>query len=842
MKANELQINNFLQAPNVQFVIPVYQRNYDWTNTECRQLFNDIIAVEKEKRGTHFIGSIVFIHEGIFTTSEVKELVIIDGQQRLTTINILYVALYRFSKDHGKTQDADRIYNMFLTNQYVQSESSKLKLKQTDSNSTAFRSILFGNEKGYTEYSNMIENFNLFLGLISTDNFEVILNGLNRLIFVEISLERDKDDPQRIFESLNSTGLDLSQSDLIRNYILMDLPPKDQEKIFDVIWSPIEENAKNLTKKTSLVSDFIRDYLTLKTKKIPNKNKVYEEFKKLYSSKKDESYHQELENIKSLSFHYKKFVNPSSVPDQKIKRQLEYINRLEINVAYPFLLQVFEDAENGMVSHEDLVKILQLIQSYAWRRFIVGLPTNALNKIFMTLYSEVDIEDYYESIAYALARKKGSAKFPTNEEIKIALKDKDLYNIQPKNRSYLFELLENFQNKEYVDTSFEGITIEHIFPRNPHEEWENELETQDFFDFKEKYLNTIANLTLSGNNGHLGNKTFIQKKLMNQNGREQGYEFSRLWLNSYLQDIEKWDRTAYETRLNIIYERFLKIWKFPDIQEIEKDEAEEQNIFDADQPTYKKLEYFIFEDTKVEEEAVAQMYFFVIRRLYEKNSELLLNNQETLKITRNSSDFRAAQEVTNGWFVESNTDSNSKFNVLKRLLKLFEMEDELLIKYQTGLVNNGEPSRYSIRRKYWNQLLPKLKNTTLFTNVSASKDHWLSTGAGLTGVAYTLVITKSCVRIELSITTSSKEVNKNYFHKIRKNQAQIDEAFGEGIVWEELPGSKMSRIKVERNSINLFNEDDWGTMNDFFIQTLPKFHDVFDRFVKELKGQLGFRL
>ena len=211
MKANELPINNFLQAPNVQFVIPVYQRNYDWTTDECNQLVNDILSVEKDDRGTHFIGSIVFIHEGTYSTSEVKELVIIDGQQRLTTINIFYVALYRFAKDNGLLKDSEMLYNMFLVNQYVQNESSKLKLKQTDSNSMAFKAIMNSTENKFHSYSNVIENYNFFRDLISEDNFQTIINGLKRLIFVEISLERGKDDPQRIFESLNYTGLELSQ-------------------------------------------------------------------------------------------------------------------------------------------------------------------------------------------------------------------------------------------------------------------------------------------------------------------------------------------------------------------------------------------------------------------------------------------------------------------------------------------------------------------------------------------------------------------------------------------------------------------------------------------------------
>ena len=835
MIATQLQINSFLQAPNVQFVIPVYQRNYDWTNTECKDLLNDIISVETEDRGTHFIGSIVFVHEGTYSTSEVKELVIIDGQQRLTTINILYVALYRFAKDNSKTQDAERLYNMFLTNQYVKNESSKLKLKQTDTNSVAFKAIMVGSGSELSVFSNVTENYNYFRSIINEANFELILRGLNRLIFVEISLERDKDDPQRIFESLNSTGLDLSQSDLIRNFILMDLPPKDQNRIFETIWNPIEENAKDIVKQNSLVSEYIRDYLTLRNKKIPNKSKVYVEFKSLYDNKKDEAYHQELENIKSLSIHYKKFINPSTVVDPAIKKELEYINRLEINVAYPFLLQVFEDAENGLLAKEELIKVLKLIQSYVWRRFIVGLPTNALNKIFMTLYSEVDAEEYYDSIAKALVKKKGSAKFPTNEDLKTALKDKDLYNTQPKNRNYLFEMLENYNNREFVNTNNEQITIEHIFPKNPHENWNTDLSSEEFFVFKEKYLNTIGNLTLSGNNGALSNRSFSEKKEMNFDGNEQGYQFSRLWLNSYLKSIDTWNVSKYEERLNIIYERFLKIWEFPDVEITDGNESEEENIFDAESPTYKKLEYFIFQNTKEEVESISQMYFYVIRKLYEINSHLLVSNQDFFKITRSDLDFRAPQEIVNGWFIESNIDSNSKFSILRKLLSLFEMEDELSIKYLSAIENKTEPNRFGIRKKYWQQILPVLHHTNLFTNVSPSKDHWLSTGAGIGGLSYTLIVTRLDIRIELSIITSSKEKNKIYFKKLFKNKEVIENSFGNPLVWEELPENKMSRIKFELQDVSIFNEADWKKMNDFFVLYLPKFENAIKPFIKNLR-------
>jgi uncharacterized protein with ParB-like and HNH nuclease domain len=833
MEAKQTQIQTFLQTPKVQFVIPVYQRNYDWSTLQCSELLQDIISVERDNRVSHFIGSIVYLHEGIIITSEVRELVIIDGQQRLTTINILYVALYRFAKDLGLPQQ-EEIYKSFLTNQYVQNESSKLKLKQTDSNAVAFKAILNGTENELDKYSNVKENFNFFRNEITEDNFTTILKGLQRLIFVEIALERDKDDPQRIFESLNSTGLDLSQSDLIRNFILMDLEPKEQNKIYDQIWNPIEENARDLIRQKSIVSDFIRDYLTLKNKRIPNKGKVYEEFKKLYHNKKDESFLQELENIKALSVHYRKFINPQVIQDPLLRKELEYISRLEINVAFPFLLQVFEDCENRTIDQPTLIKILKLIQSFAWRRFIVGLPTNALNKIFMTLYSEIDQEDYYESLCVALLKKKGSGKFPADQEVRSALHDKDLYNTQSKNRSYFFELLENYQNREYVNTSSDLITIEHIFPRNPDSKWLKDLPVSEYNEFKEFKLNTIANLTLSGNNGALSNFSFIEKRDMNIDDKEQGYSFSRLWLNSYLKKQESWNIEKYNERFEIIYDRFVKIWEFPSVQIPTIETDAEQNIFDAEIPTNKKLEYFIFEDTRVDETAVAQMYFYVIRALYSKNAELLLENNQIIKLSQNPSDFRAPQELINGYFIESNIDSNSKFSYLKKILSVFELEDELIIKYSSDTSENN-PDRFSRRKKFWAELLPQLNHDILFTRVNPTKDFWLSAGAGVSGLSYTLIVTKSYAAIEFTINRASKEDNKNIFRTLENHRVEIEQRFGSPLQWELMSEAKMSRIKFQLDNVNFFVDNDIENIKSFLIQNLAPFYEAFNPVVNGLK-------
>jgi hypothetical protein len=582
-----------------------------------------------------------------------------------------------------------------------------------------------------------------------------------------------------------------------------------------------------------LVSSYIRDYLTLRNKKIPNKNKVYIEFKKLYTIK-DEAYHQELENIKSLSTHYKKFINPSTVQEHNIRRELEYISRLEINVAFPFLLQVFEDAENGLITNEELLKVLKLIQTYTWRRFVVGLPTNALNKIFMTLYSEVDTEEYFDSIALALIKKRGSAKFPTDEDLKTALRDKDLYNIQSKNRNYMFELLENFNNREYVDTSNENITIEHIFPQNPNDDWNKDITPDDYFQFKEKYVNTIANLTLSGNNGALSNKSFQEKKSMNRQGAEQGYDFSRLWLNDYLKSVDNWDISNYNERFDLIYNRFLKIWEYPNVTIPISDNSEAQNIFNAESPTHKKLEYFIFENTKVDEEVISQMYVYVIQKLYEKNPQLLLEATDIFKITRNADDFRTPQELDNGYFIESNLDSNSKFSSLKKLLNLFELEDELVIKYEDKESKDSQ-NRFAVRREFWKQLLPQIVDTELFGNVNASKDHWLSSGAGISGLNYTFVITSKYSRIELGITSSSKEKNKKYFKKLLSQKDSIENDFGKPLEWEELAEHKMSRIKYELTGVNLFDKADWDKMSQFLIYYLPKFESALQPAIKKIK-------
>lgn len=687
MKANETKVDKFLATNETTFAIPVYQRNYDWTLTQCKQLLHDIIETGKnEKTNAHFIGSIVYVHDDVYTASGLTELTIIDGQQRLTTITLIYIALYRLAKQLDNQMLVNRIHKTYLINEFAP-EAEKLKLKPTENNKEALRHILNSNDdEEFKGYSKIIENFEYFRSAINSDNFETVQRGLSKLIFVDIALDRQKDNPQRIFESLNSTGLELSQADLIRNYILMGLSRTNQEKIYKSYWEVIEKNAKDETLNKTRVSEFIRDYLTLKNKEIPNKGDVYLTFKANYPTTTVDDLEEILSELKSLSKFYNKLVNPKNEADREIRQQLEYISRLEINVAFPFLMKVYEDYSNSLIDKPTFISVLSLVQSFTFRRFILGLPTNALNKIFMTLYDKVEQDNYLISIQNSLMQRSGVQRFPRNTETINALKEKDVYNIKPKNRTYLLERIENFQNTESV--IIEGnsdITIEHIFPQNPDPKWKIELGADEYNFIKENYLNTIGNLTLSGNNGKLGNKPFADKQVMNVDGKEQGYKFSRLWLNRDLKEKTKWDKEEIEIRANQIAERFLKIWEIPDIEVEEQTNNDEVNIFDADDPKHKKLEYAIFFNQKLDVTQVAKLYIEVFKQLFDLQPETFFTSDigQRLSLTKNpdADGLRQAVPISDTYFIEANIDNVGKFDRIKQALTIFGFEDELMIKY-----------------------------------------------------------------------------------------------------------------------------------------------------------------
>lgn len=557
MKASERKITKLFSESDTVFSIPVYQRDYNWQEKQCQRLFKDILQTGKnEKVSSYFLGSIVYIHDGIYGVGE-KEFHVIDGQQRMTTLTLLFLAIYFKLKGTILAKDADKIYNQYVVNPYSEKEI-KLKLLPPEENLYILNKISHNkfNELEAFQDRNMLKNYLFFekeLENLSFDDMKHLSNGIEKLIYIDIALEKGKDDPQKIFESLNSTGLDLSQGDLIRNYILMDLERGEQNRIYKEIWIPIENNCKvsDGSEITSYVSDFIRDYLTLKTEKISSKPKVFETFKAYYEKENDEK----LEDMKKYSEAYSYIIKPILEKDKDIQRELDYLKSLDKTVINTFLIGILKDYKDNILEKDELVNMLILLQSYLWRRYITEKPTNALNKIFQGMYGKISRSgNYYENLVDVLM----AEDFPTDEELESALKLKNVYKDKEK-LNYVFKKLENYNHNELIDFENEKITIEHIFPQKPNKAWkenysDNELE--QMISFKD----TISNLTLTGSNSNLSNKAFHEKR----DDEVHGYRNSKLYMNKYLGRLEEWNLLSMEARFESLYDDIIKIWKRPE--------------------------------------------------------------------------------------------------------------------------------------------------------------------------------------------------------------------------------------------------------------------------------------
>ncbi|MFP6194076.1 DUF262 domain-containing protein [Helicobacter pylori] len=575
MKADAMKLLDFIgKSQEKQFVIPIYQRVYSWEKEQCKQLWDDIIKTGgNDQIEGHFIGSIVFVHDGIYTTNY-NELLIIDGQQRLTTITLLFIAL----RDHLNDEDEflekfsrQKIQNRYLINSDEKGDK-KFKLILSEPDRDTLLSLIDENKRKPSEPSSKImENFKLFEEWIrkNTDKLETIFKGLDKLTVVEISLERGKDNPQLIFESMNSTGKDLTQTDLIRNYILMGLEPEKQEIFYKKYWRAMEKNFKQ---NETLFNQFVRHYLTIKTREIPNINKVYEAFK-LYQQERGIETEVLLQDLQKYCGYFCRIVFKKEA-DKDLNKALSFLVDLERDVIYPLLLELYSDYKDGVLSKQDFIPIIYLTESYICRRAVCGLGTNGLNKIFASFTKKINKDQYLESIkAHFLSLETTKGKFPKDSEFKNLFITIDFYNL--KEKKYFFERLEKFDTEEPVNTK--ECTIEHIMPQTLTEEWKRDL-GENFKAIHEKYLHTIGNLTLTGYNEKYSNNSFQEKRNM-----EKGFNQSPLRLNQSLKDLEPFGEKKIEKRANDLADWALKIWTYPklDAETLEKYKPKkEKKVYD----------------------------------------------------------------------------------------------------------------------------------------------------------------------------------------------------------------------------------------------------------------------
>jgi uncharacterized protein with ParB-like and HNH nuclease domain/predicted transport protein len=560
MKATEAKLLEFLKR-SPQFVIPIYQRTYSWGERECRQLWDDILRTGRNDAvSAHFVGSIVYVEKGLYSVSSQSPLLVIDGQQRLTTVALLVEALARSVGESEPLEgfSAKKLRNYYLLNPLEDGERRyKLVLSQTDKASLI---ALLDSHPKPREHSIRVEtNFEFFKDRVTEVKGELpaLCKGLAKLVIVDISLNRDQDNPQLIFESLNSTGRELSQADLIRNFILMGLEPQLQTKLYEQYWRPMEVDFGQEGYATHFDS-FMRHYLTVKTGEIPNVREVYEAFKQYARSPAVAGAGVEalVADIRAFASYYCAMALGSE-PDADLKTAFHDIRELKVDVAFPFLLELYGDYSAQRLAKGEMLQAARWVESYVFRRAVCGIPTNSMNKTFATFTRALKKDRYLESIQAHFLLLPSYRRFPADDEFQRELQAKDLYNFR--SRSYWLRRLENHDRKERV--SVDEYTIEHILPQNENlsVHWKRDL-GPEWERIRKTWLHTLGNLTLTGYNPELSDRPFTEKRDM-----RGGFADSPLRMNHGLGKLEYWTEDTIRERAKKLSARAVSVWGAPSL-------------------------------------------------------------------------------------------------------------------------------------------------------------------------------------------------------------------------------------------------------------------------------------
>jgi uncharacterized protein with ParB-like and HNH nuclease domain/predicted transport protein len=589
MQATEANLLKFLKK-SPQFVIPIYQRNYSWTKEECKQLWSDLLRAGRDNKiNAHFIGSIVYVepHGNVICQEPLQ---VIDGQQRLTTVTLLISALAQHMETKGVSELLDTFSTKKLRNYYLLNPDEdgelhfKLILSETDKDTLL--AILKAVPMPTESSIRITENLALFqdLILLHHDELEAICKGIAKLVIVDVSLDRTQDKPQLIFESLNSTGRELSQADLIRNFILMGLERKPQAELYKTYWRPMEKGFGQAAYPVHF-DPFMRHYLTAKTGKIPNMGEVYTDFKK-YANDSNPDIRDLVADIHAYATYYCAMALDAE-QDPSLKQAFHDLRELQVDVAYPFLLDAYHDYKQERLSVDELVQIVRLVESYVFRRAICAIPTNSLNKTFAGMAQSLKKDRYLESVHAAFLMLPSYRRFPRDEEFQDKFKCRDLYHFR--SCSYWLRRLENHGRKERE--SVKGYTIEHIMPQNEalSTAWQDEL-GPEWQRIQQSWLHTLGNLTLTGYNSEYRDHPFIFKRdqVKDKNGDRIGFAHSPLRLNQQsfeidnqqftLGSVPKWTEDSIKARSNALATKAISVWHAPKLDETVLDAYKNKQI------------------------------------------------------------------------------------------------------------------------------------------------------------------------------------------------------------------------------------------------------------------------
>lgn len=836
MKGSQTKMIEYMEGAGKRYVIPVYQRKYDWREDNCRQLYEDLKKIIRDNRESHFFGSIVSSVVGNGATTEYH---IIDGQQRLTTVSLLLLAIRNLIRQKRVTALEDRlddqINDRFLVSPWAR-EDDRIKLRPVKSDRGALAK-LFGEEEDYDMTSNLTLNYRFFCNQILKEEVTVddLYAAVGKLEVISITLD-PSDNAQLIFESLNSTGLALTEGDKIRNYILMGQPPKEQNRLYDAYWTIIERCTGND------VSGFVRDYLSVKQQITPTIQNVYRSFKS-YAENAQVPMESLLDDLRRYARLFEKLITcKSGLQEKKLDDCLYRMSRLEIVVTRPFLMEVLRLYQGGKLTVKDVLQIFLVTENYLFRRNICEVPTNALNKIFLNLNREIlrydNTEDnYVQKFIYTLLSKKESGRFPNDEEFTMALAAKQVYRMRGKYKAYLFERFENFGTVEtkdvYTHLDNNVYTIEHIMPQHLTPAWIEALGA-NATEIHATWLDRLANLTLTGYNPDLSNKTFTEKR----DAPKGGYRASGLRMNQNISQEESWGLPELEKRNDDMILLAKKIWTYPQTTFVPaKKEFDSCTLDDENtELTGRDIIKFSYQNAEQPVTSWIDMFEHVVKFLYQKDKSILTrlayssgSNADLAKYVSSTADgLRNALEIDAHVFVERNTSTALKMSILRRLFALYNMDPTDLVFYLKDIDSekNAEANRYEVRKRYWTYALPIIQkqhaHRGTFANCSPTTSNSTCGYFGINGFRIECAVNYDSIAVYFDMAKNDTEENKSAFNLLTCHKKEIEEQVGTPLNWDCTDQCKVCRIGLYLRDLSVTNETDWPQMAKFHAEWSDK--------------------
>jgi len=840
MKGAESKLLKFMEGSDKRFVIPVYQRNYDWRIENCKQLYDDLIKMIRNHCRTHFFGSIVSVYN---PDGDDEEYLIIDGQQRLTTVSLILLAMHNLIKQEKIIPDdpnlKNRVMEDYLVDKYQRTET-RIKLKPIKNDQSAFQKLFDESTADFDVASNLTTNYQYFYERIQKQEITVdqLFQALRGLEIINIKLDHD-DNPQLIFESLNSTGLDLSEGDKIRNYVLMGLRPREQETYYEKYWNKIEINTGYE------VSAFIRDYLSVKTQAIPAQSKVYFTFK-AYVEEEQIEIELLLKDLLAYSKWYEVLLTGKTI-SKNLNACIYRLNRLETTITRPFFLEVLRLNAEGKLSMDEVMNVFQLTETYLFRRTICDLPTAGMNKVFLLLHKEIVRYDgtdnqYVGKFKYAVLAKKDRARFPRDDEFVAMFSERPIYQMNMKNKVYILERFENFGTIEtkdvYAHIDNGDYSIEHVMPQKLTPAWSEEL-GEDYEQIHEIWLDRIGNLTLTGYNSKYSNNTFEQKKNM-----RNGFIDSGLKLNQYIARQDKWTLEELQKRTRHLMKLARTIWATPitEYQPAEK-EMEFYSLDDEVSLSGRKIAKFSYKNMEQPVTSWIDMYERVLKLLHAEDKSVLTklayapseSSDLAIYISNTPNNLRGAVEIDEGIYAERNTSTWLKLSLLKRFFKLYNADPADLVFYvrdedETDDDDDITGALEESRKRYWTFALDYIHQAHgengLFSNVNPTINSWISGYFGVSGFSLSCKAYQDSAGVMVSFGKRNKEENKAAFDRLYEHKAEIEEKLGVPLQWNRNDDKNVSNVYLQLDNVRVEDESDWLKMTMFHAEWSKKFYDV----------------